>query len=292
MFQMLLICCLVLCGCSSMQATGPTDAAPLRVMSYNIRNGRAKDGPNHWDKRKQLCLEPIRAFGPDLLGLQEAFEFQNRFIAAALPDHARVGVGRNNGKLAGEFATVFYRRKRFELIDHGTFWLSKTPQVPGSKSWDSSLPRIATWARLKDRADGGRELLFLNTHFDHRGKTARHESARQIRAFLTRHAQGAAVVVTGDFNAAPNSAPHKAMVGSTENRIRLVDTYAALHVPRPREQEGTAHRFNGKPSSGRIDWVLCSPDFKVRSASIDRFHREGRYPSDHFPVTAVLERGK
>ena len=140
----------------------------------------------------------------------------------------------------------------------------------------------------------GKSLLFLNTHFDHRGKVARHEAAKLIRSFLTKQAKGSAVIVAGDFNTAPQSDPHKALVGEVAEQIKLIDTYASLHKPKPNGGDGTFHGFTGKVQGQavRIDWVLCSPEFKVRSAAIDRYHEEGRYPSDHFPVTAVLEWGE
>ncbi len=272
---------LLLAGCV---AADPDDAVapPLRVMSYNIRYGTAPDGNNHWDRRKDLCTSRAVVFDPDLLGLQEALDFQNDHFQTALgKDYGRIGVGREDGKAKGEFSTIFFRTSRLEPVASGTFWLSETPDVPGSKSWDSALPRIATWARLRDLRAGGRELLFVNTHFDHKGVKARVESAKLLRAFIDKEGRGGPVVVTGDFNSAPASEAHRILTGGT-----LTDAWPSLH---PEPAEGSAHGFTGKAAGvPRIDWILGSAAFEAKEASIDRFHKGDLYPSDHFPVSALL----
>lgn len=257
------------------------DAPPLRVMSFNVRYGTAKDGENHWDKRKDLCAARPLAFGPDLLGLQEALDFQNAHLLEKLGPYGQIGVAREDGKEKGEFTTILYRKERLEAVESGTFWLSETPDVAGSKSWDSSLPRIASWARFKDLKAGGRELLFVNTHFDHKGPVARLEAAKLLRAFVDKNGKGGPVVVTGDFNSGPGSAPYKALL-----EAKLADTLLALHAE---PLEGSAHPFTGKATTPRIDWILCSASFGVKEAGVDRSHENGRYPSDHFPVSAILE---
>lgn len=269
---------LLLAGCAGGM---PQDVAtpPLRMLSYNVRYGTAKDGENHWDRRKDLCAARAVAFSPDLAGLQEALDFQNAHLREALGDYGQIGVAREDGKDKGEFTTILYRKERLQPLESGTFWLSETPEVAGSKSWDSSLPRIASWARFRDKKAGGREFLYVNTHFDHRGPKARLESAKLLRAFVEKRGPAAPVIVTGDFNAGPGSEPYKALVGT------LVDSWLVLH---PEPPEGTAHGFTGKATTPRIDWILCSPSFEVKEATIDRYHEGGRYPSDHFPVSAVL----
>lgn len=125
-------------------------AAEVRVMSYNIRYGTAQDGDNHWDKRKEFLLETIKAFDPDLLGTQETLGFQRDYLAEKLPGYAVLGGGRDDGKEQGEMAALYFKRSRFEKLDGGHFWLSETPDQPGSKSWDSALTRMATWVKLRD----------------------------------------------------------------------------------------------------------------------------------------------
>src|SRR5687767_10854722 len=128
------------------------DAAPpepLRVMSFNIRYGTAKDGPNHWNLRKDFVIETIKAFKPDLLGTQETEGFQRDYLAEKLPEYTTIGVGRDDGAEKGEMMAIYIRKERFDVIASGHFWLSETPDVIGSKSWDTSLPRMVTWADLK-----------------------------------------------------------------------------------------------------------------------------------------------
>ena len=131
----------------------------LKVMSFNIRLGVANDGPNHWDKRKELVVQTIRNYSPDLLGLQEVWPMQEAYLREKFPGYAYYGRSRLTDAKEGEQCTVMYRKDRFELLGKRTFWLSETPNEPESKSWDSSLPRIANWTRLKDRRSNGEELV-------------------------------------------------------------------------------------------------------------------------------------
>ena len=258
----------------------------LRVMSFNIRLGVAKDGPNHWDLRKDLVVETIRKFNPDLLGLQEVFPMQEKHLKDCLPGYAYYGRSRMVDPQDGEACSIMFRKDRFEVVEKTTFWLSETQEKPGSKSWDSSLPRIANLVRLADRKAGGRKLIFLNTHFDHRGKVAREEAAKIIQKRVRDLGDGTRVVVAGDFNSGEGSKPYQSLVGSN-----LVDTFR-IAKPKRTNEESTFTAWNGRLVGNRIDWLLCSPNFRVLSAEIDRTHFKGRYPSDHYPVTAVLAYGQ
>lgn len=256
-------------------------AEPVRVMSFNIRYGLAKDGDNEWSKRTELVVDTIKAFEPDLLGTQETLGFQAEFLRKQLPEFGYIGQTRDNNP-NGEQCAIFYRKERFERIAHDQFWLSESPETKASKSWDSSLPRVATLVVLKDKTSN-RELTFYNTHFDHRGGTARLESAKLIRRKVDTRAKKTAIIITGDFNCGEGSGPYNQLLESA----RLSDSYRNL-IPEKKAGEGTFNGFKGKTDGPRIDWVLHSPEFKTTQASIDRFNKQGRYPSDHFPVTAVL----
>ena len=266
---------------------------PVRAMSFNLRYGTAADGENAWEHRREFVADTVRAFAPDLLGTQESLAFQRDELAARLPGYAAFAAGRDDGREAGEMAAIFYRTDRFEKLDGGHFWLSETPGVPGSKSWDSALPRVASWAKLRDKtATGGPGgvLWFFNTHFDHRGERARLESAKLLRKKIAAIAGDGPVILTGDFNAAPGSDPYRALF-ETPGAPRLVDTYRVHHPADPGEAAGTFSGFLAANRGGpRIDWIAASPGWTVESAAIDRTHRDGRTPSDHFPVTAVLRR--
>ena len=259
--------------------------AEVRVMSFNVRYGAARDGENAWPQRRALVAETVRAFGPDLLGTQETLGFQRAYLSGQLPGYAAFGVGRDDGADAGEQTAVFYRTDRFEKTGGGHFWLSETPDVPGSVSWDSSLTRMATWVVLEDRRTGA-ELLFANTHFDHRGRRAREESAKLLRSKLPELAAGRPLVLTGDFNAAEGSRPYEALFGGDSP---LRDAFRAANPTRG-EAEGTFNGFDAAyaGAGGRIDWIAVSDGWAVESASIDRRRFGGRTPSDHEPVTAVL----
>jgi endonuclease/exonuclease/phosphatase family metal-dependent hydrolase len=193
-------------------------------------------------------------------------------------------------KTPNEHCGIFFKTDRFTQLAGGHFWLSEKPDIPESKSWDSSLPRMATWVLLNDKTDeAAPAILFVNTHFDHRGAQARAEAAKLIRQKITQLraiADDPVTVVTGDFNTAEASEPYKAFLHENKD---LVDTYRVRH-PERGENEGTFGGFRGNTAGSRIDWILASPQLEVVEAEIDRTEEDGRFPSDHYPVTAVLNR--
>lgn len=276
------------------QATGDTADASrdVRVMSFNIRFGTANDGENRWPLRQDFVVETIRAFDPDLLGTQETLADQRDFLGEKLSEYDFVGVGRDDGQVAGEMMAIYWKRDRFEKLAVGHFWLSETPEVVGSRSWDTSLPRMVTWVKLRDRRQPeAPPIAWFNTHFDHRGQEARLESARLIRRKALELAADHHLIVTGDFNAGEDSPPYAALFAAAEpGQPVLVDAYRRLHPERGAE-EGTFSGFDSKVTRGaRIDWVAVCDRWQVIEAAIDRTQRDGRTPSDHFPVTAVLRR--
>lgn len=283
---------LALCWIAIMPAFAHS-ADDIRVMSFNIRFATASDGKNAWPNRKEFLLETIQAFAPDLLGTQETLAIQRDFLKQALTDFESLAAGRDDGAEKGEMMALFFRKSRFEKLGGGHFWLSETPDVVGSKSWDSSLPRMVTWVKLKDRQNpSAPPIAFFNTHFDHRGQQARLESSRLIRRKIAELAQACRVIVTGDFNTGEATAPYDALFATdNDNRPVLIDTFRKAH-PGKTDAEGTFNGFEpGATNGARIDWIGCSPYFEVRSAAIDRTTRDGRTPSDHFPVTSVLAAG-
>jgi endonuclease/exonuclease/phosphatase family metal-dependent hydrolase len=266
-------------------------SAEVRVMSLNIRYSTPNDLQDAWPLRRELCFGTIETFDPDLMGLQEVLLSQADEIKARFKSHEFVGVPRVDGKTKGEIAPILFRRDRFERVEQGHFWLSETPQVVGSKGWDADLPRIVTWAKLRDKRGGDRLLLVLNTHWDHKGAKAREESAKLMRRRMAELSEGAMpVIVTGDFNIGPDSSAYREMLGGEEAKPRLIDTFVEKYSTATTRQSFTFHGFTGQSKDDRrIDWVLHSPEFRTRDAGIDRTNQSGRYPSDHFPVTAVVE---
>lgn len=272
---------------------GADPVAPdVRVMSFNIRYGTAKDGENHWDRRKEFVVETIVKFDPDLLGTQETIGFQRDYLAEKLPQYGVLGVGRTDGREDGEMMAVYFKKDRFEKLDAGHFWLSETPDTVGSKSWDSSLPRMVTWIKLHDkRQPDALPVAFFNTHFDHMGPTAREESGRLLRQRIATLGKDCSVIVTGDFNADEGSKPYLALFGAVEEQESPVVDSLRLLQPKREPGEGTFSGFKAGATKGaRIDWIGVSRDWKVVEAGIDRTERDGRTPSDHYPVTALLRR--
>ncbi|MBL8757124.1 MAG: endonuclease/exonuclease/phosphatase family protein, partial [Phycisphaerae bacterium] len=150
----------------------PDPDRDIHVASFNVRYAAAKDGDNAWPLRRDRVRDAIAAWNADIIGMQEVEAEQADWLRARFPRYVFHGVGRTDGQRAGEFAPILFRRDRFEPVESGHFWLSPTPETPGSRGWDAALERMASWARLKDRATG-RTLLVLNTHLDHRGVEAR-----------------------------------------------------------------------------------------------------------------------
>ncbi|MEL6109923.1 MAG: endonuclease/exonuclease/phosphatase family protein [Planctomycetota bacterium] len=256
--------------------------SPIRVMSFNIRYGAANDGENHWKHRKEMVADVIRDFAPDVLGVQEALGFQSEFLRDQLDGYSYFG--RSRMTTPNEHCGIFFNSQRFVQLAGGHFWLSENPEVPASKSWDSSLPRMATWLLLQD-VDGGSPVLMVNTHFDHRGREARQRSAELLARRVVKLrglADAPRIIVTGDFNTGEGTGPHMALVGET-----LQDSLRAKH-PEATANEGTFNGWQGKSDGARIDWILFAGEQIVDSAQIIRTNVKGRYPSDHFPVTAVL----
>jgi endonuclease/exonuclease/phosphatase family metal-dependent hydrolase len=270
---------LALLGLSLLSSSPAAEA--LRIMSFNVRYPAKSDGPNIWEARRDILIATIRDSKPDLIGTQELFHLQGEYIVEKLPEYAWFGVGRRGDK-TDEHMGVFYRKDRFELKDSGNFWLSETPEVPGSSSWDMSLPRLATWGEFKDKRSG-RSFRFYNTHFPHRreDEAARTQCARVIAQRLSALPKEMTVILTGDFNTDAGSEAHRTLTA------HLTDVYSA--VPNPSGPKDTFHGFRGTPRSGRIDWILFRGSFQPRSFETVTSNENGRYPSDHFPVVAVLE---
>jgi endonuclease/exonuclease/phosphatase family metal-dependent hydrolase len=259
------------------------DGGPIRIMSFNIRYATAPDGDNHWQHRKELVVRTLRNFEPDVFGLQEAMPEQVDYIREQLgAGYEMIGYPRIVPG-SGHCVPVFYRTEVFERLEGAWFWLTPTPHVIGV-GWDASMPRMAVWARLRRRSDG-LELMVMNTHFDHIGVQAKVESARLLRRKVAELAGDGAAIVMGDFNAAAGSEPYAALVA--DQPPALLDSFRQLRSEAD-PQEDSFHAFGHSTGHGRIDWILHSPHLKTIEAAIDRTRYDGRFPSDHYPVTAVV----
>jgi endonuclease/exonuclease/phosphatase family metal-dependent hydrolase len=268
-------------------AAPASGANQLKVATFNIRYGKAMDGDDAWDKRRGLFMRTVKSMDADLIGMQEVLAYQLDEIKAACPEYTFIAAGRDDGKREGEASPVGFRTERFEPLASGTFWLSETPEKVGSKGWDAALPRVATWVRLRDKRSG-QTFLFFATHFDHKGKDARANAATLLRSKVEAMRDGVPVIVVGDFNAPEGSPPYHNLIGKEGDANRLVDSFRETHPTRGPE-EGTFNGFKGKGDGDRIDWIVHTSDVKAVSCEIVRDSENGHYPSDHFPVKAVLE---
>lgn len=255
----------------------------LRVMTFNLRYA-STEVPHAWAARRPVTKACLELNTPDLIGTQEGLAGQLADLRADLPAYAMLGQGREGGA-KGEYSAIFYRRERFELRETHDYWLSSTPEVPGSKSWHTSLPRMVTWARLRDRTTG-RVFVFANTHFDHLSEEARVESAKLVRARLGLLAPHEPVLLVGDFNAAAKASAAYATL--TADGF-LTDLFRAA-PQRSGEELNSFHGYRKPRSDGvHIDWLLGRGDWKPRTAAVITFAQGDEHPSDHFPVMVTLE---
>ncbi len=270
-------------------------AKPFQAMSFNIRYGTANDGPNHWKLRQDLVVQVLRDHKPDIVGVQEALKFQLDTLCDALPHYTMIGVGREDGKTQGEYSALLYRPERFRMATSGTFWLSDTPEVPGSITWGNACTRVCTWATLEDRETGHRVAVY-NTHWDHRSQPSRVKSATLLTRWIQQSPAARGIILMGDLNA-DEANPATQLLQQVSLPVRtddkeetraekLVDTFRMLH-PRARDA-GTFNGFKGRRGGGKIDYVFATGNFRVVEARILHDQNAGRYPSDHFPVTATL----
>jgi len=310
---------LVITGCDISKDVSPT----MKVGSYNIRlQPGDMDTPNAWEERKADMLELIRRLDLDAFGLQEVCPEQADYLTNNLPQYVMVGVHRDDGMRKGEASPVFYRKDRFEALKGGTFWLSETPDVPGSKSWGTACTRICSWTWLKDK-NTGKTFCFANTHTDHVSALARKEGMlliiRKMREFAPK---GTPVVFTGDHNCRETEEPAQAVSKLLKNALYLAPSSAIAGpwrtfsgwqwrdkeypaVDAMKLQPNVRNARKGSPDADkrknggyvwedcgpRIDYIYVSEDIKVKSYATHADARPGTklYPSDHFPVTAVIE---
>lgn len=289
-------------ACMALWAVAPADAVdaapqsapePLTVVTYNIRYENAGDGDNGWMHRREAMAAYLNETGADIIGLQEVLPQQRAYLAAHMPDYAWYGVGRDDDQDRGEGTPIFFRVDRFDPIDMNTFWLSPTPDVPGSRGWDAALPRVASWVKLRDRRSG-RELLAINTHFDHRGPEARLQSSRlllrRIEELATAGQGRLPVVLTGDFNSRSEQPPYAAVTVPGDPSLALLD---AQHVSREPHRGGdsTSNNFKAIHPGVKIDYVFVRDVPAVVSHRIEDPRVDGRFVSDHLPIVVGIELG-
>ncbi len=257
----------------------------LRLASWNIRLDTPSDGVNQWPNRKERVASLIKKLDPDIFGVQEALPNQMADLAALLPGYDHCGVGRDDGKSAGEHSAIFFKRKKFSLHQCNTFWLSETPEVPGSKSWDAALTRICSWAELHEVANGTHFYVF-NTHFDHIGKIARQQSMELISERIGAIAKDHPFVLMGDFNTDPTEEPYK--VATDTSRWKIQDSYLAASKNLATTQCTWTGFVVENAECQRIDFIFASEKIKVKTYNTLRENDGQYYLSDHLPVVVEL----
>jgi endonuclease/exonuclease/phosphatase family metal-dependent hydrolase len=276
---------------STMTSTGLN----LNVMSFNIRHGAARDGKNHWIFRRDRVCELLNHYRPDVLGLQEALDFQMSEISATLPGYAKVGIG-NLGGCKGLHTAIYYDAVRFFPSAEGTFWFSDTPDIPGSKGWGNIIPRTCTWARLIEK-DSGQAFYFYNVHLDHLSQRSRKNSVVFLTRFIHTRPSPDPFVLTGDFNAREKSTPIEYLKGKIPLRIRgkgnvfnpepLIDTFR-VRYPNDRNVV-TYHGFGRLFFRFKLDYIFVPSSVRVGAAKIIQPRWKKSYPSDHFPLLTHID---
>ena len=255
----------------------------IKVMSFNIRLDVASDAENRWDMRKDRVAGLMNYYEADFIGSQEVQHHQLTYLLQKLTNYAYIGVGRDDGKEAGEYSCIFYKKDKFDVVQQSTFWLSPTPGIV-SKGWDAAIARVYTYGLFKNK--NTKQLFWVfNTHFDHIGKTARLESAKLITEKIAQlNTKNNPVILSGDFNSKPDEAPAQYMVSKLRNSSNI-----------SKQVYGNADTWNGfkfkeKPE-GTIDYIFINDHKKVvvtKFATITDSY-DLKYPSDHFPVMATIQ---
>ncbi|MFI2742359.1 endonuclease/exonuclease/phosphatase family protein [Zhouia sp. PK063] len=296
--NMAVLCIVLLCQCAISQT--------FRVGSFNLRYDNPADSLNNWKYRKETVAKLIQFHDFDILGTQEGLQHMLDQLSAKLPEYSYIGVGRDDGKNAGEHSAIFYKKDKFQLLEKGDFWLAENPTYP-HKGWDAVLPRICSWGKFKDK-ESGLVFYFFNTHFDHVGTTARKESSKLILKKIKEIAGNTPTLLTGDFNVDQTSPSYKILNESS----LLTDAFDIAKL-----KYGSDGSFNGFKintyTDKRIDHIFVTSNFSVSKHGIltDTYHtskdaltgkadssnfpkevslymQEARLPSDHYPLLAII----
>ena len=248
----------------------------VKLMTYNIRFATPHDGVNEWRLRKDKVSQLRKKYDPDMIGVQEALLSQIEDILTDLPDYAYIGVGRDDGKTAGEFSAILYKKNKFKVNEQSTFWLSETPEIPGSKNWDAAITRVATWGKFTE-VSAEREFIVINTHFDHIGQEARKNSAALLTRKSEEIAKNLPTLIMGDFNCTRDEKPYQVLLSAGIN----------LKDPAPSNPPGTFCTFavDSIPCKA-IDYLFYTPHWTAKNYKVITDNNGKYYPSDHLPVIA------
>jgi endonuclease/exonuclease/phosphatase family metal-dependent hydrolase len=279
-----LVATLVIFSCIS-GVSGPNNNE-LLIMTLNIRFDNPGDGINAWIHRIPLVEDYMGKMKPDIVGMQENLFHQNEDLLRVMPGYAYIGKGRDDGEKGGEFSPVFYRTDRFTLLETGQFWLSETPDIPGSIGWEAILPRVVSWALLNDK-ESNTSLYVFNTHYSHVSDLARRKSMEFMSEQIKKIAGDNKVIVTGDFNITKGSELYYDMLAHLykNNRLHNVELIAENPVV---DAKSSFNAFRHGTSSRVIDYIFVDHHFEVIEYAIDRVKDGDVFISDHWPVWARI----
>jgi endonuclease/exonuclease/phosphatase family metal-dependent hydrolase len=255
----------------------------LNVATYNVRYDNKDDSlkGNGWKQRYPVIAQMIQFNDLDVFGTQEAKFHQLNNLGEVLPGYKWIGIGRDDGKQAGEFSAIFYKAEKFKILKQGNFWLSTITDRP-NKGWDAALPRICTWAQFQDIKTGFK-FYFFNLHMDHVGVQARKESVHLVLAKIKEMAPGQPSVFTGDFNVDQNNESYAEVLSTGV----LKDCFDLAPI-----KLANSNTFNGfkidQPGDARIDHIFVTKHFDVKRYGILTNTYHGKLPSDHYPVVSII----
>jgi endonuclease/exonuclease/phosphatase family metal-dependent hydrolase len=248
----------------------------ITVISWNIRLDTESDGPHAWRFRREAVVDFLAKEQPAIIGFQEALHGQVDYLSASLGGYAYVGIGRADGAHEGEYVPLFYDTAMFSLLHSGHFWLSETPDVPGSKGWDALCERMVSWARLQEKSSG-RRLLVVNTHLDHVGIEARQQSVGMLLDFLTGQADEA-VILMGDFNFDPDDTNYPLLAA------KLTDARQIEPAWEERERPTYTGFDQTEENDGLVDFIFLGNSLLPTSYRTPNLNTGNLIPSDHRPV--------
>ena len=278
-FVLALLSIVILAGCSKQP-----ELTTINVATFNMRYDNPDDSLNNWQYRKERIAQFIKDQKVEIVGTQELLQNQVDDLKALLPEYDMVGVARDNGKDEGEYAAIFYLRDRFEALDSNNFWLCENPDSVGMKGWDAACTRIATWAKMQDKATG-KIFMAVNTHFDHVGEVARRESALLIISKIKEIVGDRPAFLTGDFNVDSTSNAYETI---TTNEFVLNDSRKVAKAVEGADY--TWHDFGKLPAEERgiIDFIFTTPSIEVLKVYIPQENADALL-SDHNPQVATLQ---
>lgn len=260
----------------------------FKIMTFNLRYNNFADGNNAWPYRIEKVIKIINDNNPLIIGTQEGLSSMLNELDPSLSNYNRIGAGRMGG-VKGEYSAIFYKKTKLEVLNHGQFWLSKTPSEVASISWGSSLPRICTWGHFRFINHPQKEFVCYNTHLDHFSQEAREKGIILIwkKMMKLKTHKKLPLILMGDLNSKPKETVVNFLRGNLVIdglHSDLVDVYSEM-----KGRLGTTfHDFSGKIAGEPIDYIFVTPDITILSTKIDTRMILGGYPSDHFPVVTEL----